>query len=98
MPLGRRNSLGRFVRSEPAQYDPAYNFPVPKGWSIKLIYVIIFIFLISPWIFMMFKNKNNLISTISDFTGKFYENHFSCRCPSNCTYDAPANTKKDHSL
>ena len=98
MPVGRRNSLGRFVRTETPDYEPVYNFPVPKGWSIKLIYVILFIFLISPWMFMMFKNKNTLLSTITDFTGNFYENHFSCKCPSNNSEEAPAQTKKDHSL
>jgi hypothetical protein len=78
---GRRNSLGRFEKTELTQAEGGFTFPVPTGWSTKLIIVVVFIFLVSPWIFMMI--KNNAMAGLSDKITGFYENYFSCNCPIN---------------
>ena len=35
MPVGRRNSLGRFVRTEAPEYEPVYNFHVQKDGALS---------------------------------------------------------------
>ena len=80
---GRRNSLGRFEKTEKLDTEGGFTFPVPKGWSTRLILVVGLIFLISPWIFMMI--RNNALDGVSTRVKDFYENYFACNCPTNLT-------------
>jgi hypothetical protein len=74
----RRNSLGRYEKTELVQNEPAFNFNFPRGLSTKFILIILVIFMMSPWIFMIVKKKT--ISGISSKLSDFYDNNFSCNC------------------
>ena len=55
MPISKRNSLGRFEKTENIKFEGGFTFPMPTGWSSKIILIVGLIFLVSPWIFMVAK-------------------------------------------
>ncbi len=91
---GKRNSLGRFEKANTMDTNGGFTFPIPMGWSSKIILIVGLVFLVSPWLFMM--AKNNTFSGIPTKVNDFYENYFACSCTTNKTAnttDAPAPNK-----
>ena len=90
---GKRNSLGRFEKPDKMDTNGGFTFPMPKGWSSKVILIVGLVFLVSPWLFMM--AKNNTFTGIPTKVNDFYENYFTCSCPANKTANitAPAPNK-----
>ena len=83
MPIAKRNSLGRFEKTENIKFEGGFTLPMPTGWSSKIILIVGLVFLVSPWIFMM--AKNNTLSGLSTKVNDFYDVYFTCSCPTNGT-------------
>ena len=80
----KRNSLGRFEKkADEMDNQRGFTFPIPTGWSSRIIFIIGLVFLVSPWLFMM--AKNNTLSGVSTKVNDFYETYFTCYCPTNVT-------------
>ena len=83
MPISKRNSLGRFEKTENIKFEGGFTFPMQTGWSAKIILIVGLVFLVSPWIFMV--AKNNTLSGLSTKVNDFYDVYFTCSCPTNGT-------------
>ena len=80
----KRNSLGRFEK--PAQEeDNEPIFPIPDNWTRKLIYFLLAILILSPWLMMLV--RRNTIGGLQAKVTDLYDDVFACpSCPSlNCT-------------
>lgn len=95
MVVRTRSSLGRFQQNNNNTDTPQHNthqdiIPENQKWIAKAILIIGFIFLFSPWMFMVSKS-NSLFNMIRRLV-EFYDDNFSCKieipvcnCTSNIT-------------
>ena len=92
----KRNSLGRFEKTENIKFEGGFTFPIPTGWSSKILLIVGLVILVSPWIFLM--AKNNTLSGLSTKVNDFYDVYFTCSCPTNGTInitDTSASSKRN---
>jgi hypothetical protein len=78
----KRNSLGRF---EKISQEDEPIFPIPDSWTRKLIFIVLTILILSPWLMLLV--RRNTIGEIQAKVTDLYEDVFACpSCPSiNCT-------------
>ena len=82
----KRNKLGQFEPLTPGECkSDSSNFLIdklPKLWINKLVYVVVLMLMISPWIFIAL--RKNSITKITQSVTEFYDDTFSCNCESIC--------------
>jgi hypothetical protein len=93
MPVKTRSSLGRFESSAPVaetKKDFDDRYPIQKQSIWALLKYLIILLLISPWIFLMMRNRNTLENVSKKITD-FYDDNFSCTSQCSCENASTSN-------
>lgn len=76
-----RCSNGRFTNSSEVEKNDMV-FQVNRNYLYLILKVSLITFILSPWIFLLFKRDN--VDFYSTKIGQFYEDSFTCSCPNHC--------------
>ena len=74
MPKRLRNGLGKFITNYSSDFEPINQLNFIAKKILKILYIIGFFLLISPWISLSIKSQN--IRTLIYAIIHFYDSHF----------------------
>lgn len=76
----KRSNSGKFETISTPDDDgdktSTFTFNVPRAWIYKLTVLMVLFLLMSPWLFLVF--RNNGFSVLSRKVAAFYDSNFSC--------------------